>query len=49
MFEHLLPEHDVLFDEAAAVPRQELELDIDRIGFVLQQAETVDGGAVHGK
>ena len=47
MLEHLLPEHDVLLDEVAAVPRQELELDIDRIGFVLQQAEPVDCGAVH--
>ena len=49
MLEHLLPKHDVLLDEVAAVPRQELELHIDRIGFVLQQAEPVDGGAVHGE
>ena len=46
MFEHLLPEHDILLDEPATVPRQELEADVDRIGFVLQQAEAVDGGAV---
>ena len=49
MFEHLLTEHDVLLDEVATVPRQELKLDIDRIGFVLQQAEPVDSGAVHGE
>ena len=46
MFEHLLPEHDILMDEPATVPCQELEADVDRIGFVLQQAEAVDGGAV---
>ena len=49
MFEHLLPEYDVLLDEVATVPRQELKLDIDRIGLVLQQAEAVDPGAVHGE
>src|SRR5208282_6388904 len=46
MLKHLLPEHDVLFDEKAAVPRQELKLEENRIEFVLQQAKTVDGGAV---
>jgi hypothetical protein len=48
MFKQLLPEHDVLFDEKATMPRQELKLDEDRIGFVLQQTKTVDGGAVDG-
>ena len=32
--------------EPATVPCQQLEADVDRIGFVLRQAETVDGGAV---
>ena len=49
MLEHLLAKHDVLLDEVAAVPCQELELLIDRIGFVLQQTEPVDPGAVHGE
>ena len=48
MFEHLLPEHDILLRREATVPRQQLEPDEDRIGFVLQQAEAVDGGAVDG-
>ena len=49
MFEHLLPKYDVLLDQVATVPRQELKLDIDRIGFVFQQAEPVDRGAVHSE
>jgi hypothetical protein len=47
VLKHLLSEHDVLFDQAAAVPRQELEADMDRVGFVLQDAEAIDSGAVH--
>ena len=47
MFEHLLPEHDVLLDQAATVPRQQLEADEDGIGFVLQQAEPVDRAAMN--
>src|ERR1700677_237985 len=46
MFKHLLSENDILLDEAAAVPRQELEADEERIGFVLRQAEAIDGGAM---
>ena len=46
MFEHLLPEHAILLDETVTVPRQELEADEDRIGLVLQQAETVDRAAM---
>ena len=49
MFEHLLPKHDVLLDEVAAVPREELELDIDRIGLVFQHTEPVDRGAMHSE
>jgi len=44
---HLLSEHDVLFDQAATVPCQELELDMDRVGFMLQHAEAIDGSTVH--
>jgi hypothetical protein len=36
-------------DEVASVPCQELKLDVDRMRFVLQQAEPVDRGAVHGE
>jgi hypothetical protein len=35
MFKHLLPERGVLLDESATVPRHELEVDEDRVGFVL--------------
>ncbi len=45
MFEHLLTEHDILTHESATVPCQELEADVDRIGFMLQQAETADAAA----
>jgi hypothetical protein len=42
MFEHLLPERGVLWDESATVPRHELEVDEDRIRFVLRESEAVD-------
>ena len=42
MFEYLLPERGVLLDESATVPRHELEVDEDRIRFVLRQSEAVD-------
>src|SRR5271155_646334 len=45
MFEHLLPEHDILVHEPATVARQELEANMNRIGFVLQQAEAVGGSS----
>ena len=48
MFKHLLLECDALLDQLAPVPGQQLELDGDRIGFVLGQTEAVDGGAMDG-
>ena len=48
MFEHLLLEGDALSHQVAAVPGQQLELGVDRVGFGLRQAEAVDGGAVDG-
>ena len=42
MFKHLLPERGVLLDESATVPRHELEVDEDRIRFVLRESEAVD-------
>ena len=47
MFKHLLLEGDASA-RVAAVPGQQLEVDGDRVGFVLEQAEAVDGGAVDG-
>ena len=49
MLEHLLLDDDPLSHQVAAVPGQQLEPDGDRVGFVLQQAEAVDGGAVDGR
>src|ERR1700679_105176 len=46
MFKHLLAKHDIFMYEAATMPCQQLKADVDRIAFVLQQTETVDGGAV---
>jgi hypothetical protein len=46
MFKHLLSERGVLLNEPATVPRHELEVDEDRVGFVLQQTKAVDAGAV---
>ena len=48
MLEHLLLERDALLHRLAAVPGQQLESDVDRVGFVLRQAEAVDGGAMDG-
>ena len=45
---HLLLDCDLLADEVAAVPGQQLESDEDRVGLGLEQAEAVDGGAVDG-
>jgi len=47
MLEHLLSEYDVLLDQAATVPRQQLEAGVDGIGFVLQQAEPIDRAAMN--
>jgi hypothetical protein len=44
----LAPEDDRLADQIAAVPGQESELLVDRVGLSLGQAEAVDGGAVDG-
>ena len=49
MFEHLLSKHNVLLDEVPTMPRQELKLDINWIGFVLQHSEPVGSGTVHGE
>ena len=49
MFKHLLPERGILLNEPATVPRQQLEADEGRIGFVLQQAEAVDRTAMDCK
>jgi hypothetical protein len=48
MFKHLLLESDSLLHQATAVPSQQLELDVDRVGFMLRQSEAVDGGAMDG-
>ena len=44
----LVAKGDVLGDEVAAVAGQELELGVERVGLVLEEAEAVDGGAMDG-
>lgn len=48
MFVNLVSQRHRLIDQVAAMSRQQLEVDVDEIGVVLQQAEAVDGGAVNG-
>ena len=48
MFMHLLLNCDLLADEVAAVPGEQLETDEERIGLGLEQTEAVDCGAVDG-
>jgi hypothetical protein len=48
MLAHLLLDGDSLLYRLAAVPGQQLELDVEGVGFVLRQAEAIDGGAMDG-
>ena len=48
MFMHLLLDCDLLADQVAAVPGQQLETDEDRVGVGFEQTEAVDCGAVDG-
>ena len=49
MFMHLLLDGDLLADEVAPAPGEQLETDEGRIGLVLEQTEAVGGGTVDGR
>ena len=48
MFVDLAAQRNALLDQVTPVPRQQLETDREGIGRRFEQAETIDGGALHG-
>ena len=48
MFVDLAAQRNGLLDQVTAVPRQQLETDREGIGWRFEQAEAVDGAALHG-
>ena len=48
MFVDLAAQRNALLDQVTPVPRQQLETDREGIGRRFEQAETIDGAALHG-
>ena len=49
MLKHFQFDSDFLAHQAAAMPRQQLQANEERIGLGLQQAKAADGGAENGR